>query len=156
MSTKLYWLPTGPSFGPGRVALSACPRDGIASVVASGVNVVVTLITHEEMADVGVSDLSEQCRAGDLTHIHQPIDDYSIPSVADAHVLVGTLRQIQSTGKNILIHCMGGLGRSGLLCALLLVDSGLDPNDAIAIVRDVRSPKAIETPEQELFVRNFR
>ena len=46
-------------------------------------------------------------------------------------------------------HCRGGLGRAGMISARLLVESGVEPEVAIAKVRAAR-PGAIETREQEL------
>lgn len=156
MTTKLYWLPTTQDFGPGRVALSPCPSAGVDAIAAQGVSVVVTLTTKSELVGVGAGDLGAQCRAVGMTHIHQPIKDCGVPLVAEAKPLVLALRQLQRDGESILIHCMGGLGRSGLFCALLLVDAGIAPENAITIVRNTRSPKAIETKEQEQFVRDFQ
>jgi protein-tyrosine phosphatase len=156
MTTKLYWLPTTQEFGPGRVALSPCPSAGVDAIAAQGVSVVVTLTTKEELVGVGAGDLGAQCRAVGVTHIHQPIKDYGVPLVVDAKHLVLTLRQLQRDGETILIHCMGGLGRSGLVCALWLVDAGSTPENAITIVRNTRSSKAIETKDQEQFVRDFQ
>ena len=55
------------------------------------------------------------------------------------------------TDRSIAIHCMGGLGRSGTVAAIILRDLGIPPQSAINIVRQFR-PGAIETKEQEMFV----
>ena len=44
-------------------------------------------------------------------------------------------------------------GRTGTIAACLLVELGLSADDAIAAVRHARSPRAIETAEQEEYVR---
>ena len=54
------------------------------------------------------------------------------------------LRSRLDAGENILVHCCGGLGRSGMVAARLLAESGVDAEEAIARVRAVR-PGAIET-----------
>lgn len=58
-------------------------------------------------------------------------------------------------GANVLIHCVGGLGRSGLVSACYLKSKGLSAVEAIAEVRRARSPRAIETAGQEMFVQEF-
>ena len=55
---------------------------------------------------------------------------------------------------DVLIHCRGGLGRAGTIAARLLIELGTEPGEAIANVRAVR-PGAIETDDQEEFVRNI-
>ena len=57
-------------------------------------------------------------------------------------------------GKNIVIHCMGGKGRSGTIAAILLIEFGEDNKKAIEIVREKRKG-AIETEEQEKFILNY-
>lgn len=58
------------------------------------------------------------------------------------------------TGERLVVHCKGGLGRAGTIACLLLLDSGAvtGADEAMDRVRAVR-PGAIETPEQEVFLR---
>lgn len=57
-------------------------------------------------------------------------------------------------GKRVVVHCSGGLGRSGLVAACCLIGAGLAPNAAMEAVRKAR-PGAIER-SQEPFLRSFR
>ena len=54
-------------------------------------------------------------------------------------------------GKNIVVHCMGGKGRSGTVAAVLLIEFGENNKEAIEIVRKNRKG-AIETKEQEDYI----
>jgi ADP-ribosyl-[dinitrogen reductase] hydrolase len=54
-------------------------------------------------------------------------------------------------GENVVLHCLGGLGRSGMIAARVLVERGLAPAAAITAVRAAR-PGAIETAQQEAYV----
>ena len=54
----------------------------------------------------------------------------------------------------MVVHCRGGLGRAGLTAACLLVQAGMEPGEAMALVRKTR-PGAIENSRQEKFVREF-
>jgi ADP-ribosyl-[dinitrogen reductase] hydrolase len=87
--------------------------------------------------------------------VHFPIPDVSVP--ADGHALrqlvdriVWRLRQ----GRTAVVHCKGGLGRSGTVAAAVLVLLGEEPRRAIARVRAARRG-AIETFAQEAAVENF-
>jgi ADP-ribosyl-[dinitrogen reductase] hydrolase len=53
-----------------------------------------------------------------------------------------------------ITHCRGGLGRAGLVAALLLIETGLEAEAAIRAVRAAR-PGAIETAAQERYVRAY-
>jgi ADP-ribosyl-[dinitrogen reductase] hydrolase len=54
-------------------------------------------------------------------------------------------------GGRIVLHCRGGLERTGTIAARLLVEFGLDSRAAIAAVRQAR-PGAIQTREQDCFM----
>jgi protein-tyrosine phosphatase len=56
----------------------------------------------------------------------------------------------------VVVHCVGGLGRSGMTVACWLVAEGLPAAAAIAEVRRVRSPRAVETDAQAEFVAAFQ
>ena len=56
----------------------------------------------------------------------------------------------------VLVHCVGGLGRTGTIVAAYLKKyHKLSSQGAIEMVRKSRSPRAIETKVQEDMVRNF-
>jgi len=58
------------------------------------------------------------------------------------------LLQILRDDGRIVLHCRGGLGRTGTIAARLLVEFGMDPCDSIRRVRVARMG-AILTREQE-------
>ena len=89
----------------------------------------------------------------DFTHL--PIPDQSVPTLGEARALTAEIRAWQLDGENVVLHCMGGLGRSGLLAACLLVDGGLSADAAIREVREARDPRAVETQVQEEFVARY-
>jgi ADP-ribosyl-[dinitrogen reductase] hydrolase len=88
---------------------------------------------------------------------HLPIVDVSTPDryFEESWDTAGeTLRSLLQNGANVLVHCRGGRGRAGTIAARLLIEVGMEPGTAIAKARKVR-PGAIETPEQERFVREI-
>jgi hypothetical protein len=51
-------------------------------------------------------------------------------------------------GRDVLVHCRGGLGRAGTIGARLLIELGMEPVAAVEKVRSAR-PGAIQTRQQE-------
>ncbi len=76
-------------------------------------------------------------------------------SRSEALNLVGALDRLLVEGHRIVIHCRGGIGRSGLLTASLLVSSGIEPEAAIRQVSDARGFSVPETAQQIQWVRDF-
>ena len=68
--------------------------------------------------------------------------------------ILGEIREARES-SNVAVACMGGVGRTGTVAACALVAGGMTPDAAIATVRSVRHPTAVETVEQERFVRSF-
>jgi protein-tyrosine phosphatase len=64
------------------------------------------------------------------------------------------LRQILLDGGKILIHCRGGIGRTGTVAAQLLVELGMPHEKAIKAVRAARYG-TIETRDQERSVSSL-
>ena len=62
------------------------------------------------------------------------------------------IRTLLRGGEDVLVHCKGGLGRAGMIAARLLVELGMDPEQAIRDVRRARKG-AIETSSQLALVR---
>ena len=56
--------------------------------------------------------------------------------------------------STVVVHCRGGLGRSGMFAASVLVALGRPARKAIEAVREAREG-TIETPDQEDRVRWF-
>ena len=119
---------------------------------------VVTLVEGSELDELRVPGLGDAVRDLHMEWFHLPIRDYAVPDGAAEQewARVGeALRGFLRAGGNVLLHCRGGLGRSGMMAARLLVELGWDPEQAIAAVRRAR-PHAIETEEQLSAVRRTR
>ncbi|MCF7994982.1 MAG: ADP-ribosylglycohydrolase family protein [Chromatiaceae bacterium] len=119
-------------------------------IVDWGAAAVVTLMEPNELAGVGVVHMGEAVEALGMDWYHLPIRDVQPPGqrFENRWVLAGLrLRRLLRRGHKVLIHCRGGLGRSGTVAARLLVELGVASQEAIAAVRSVR-PGTIETRAQ--------
>jgi ADP-ribosyl-[dinitrogen reductase] hydrolase len=119
-------------------------------------SLVITLIEYFEFAMLGVSGFPSTMRRTGLGWRHIPIRDAGTPDATfeRAWSTVGAeARRILLDGGRVLLHCRAGLGRSGMIAARLLVELGMSPESAIAVVRNARTG-AIETRAQEQYVHS--
>jgi protein-tyrosine phosphatase len=156
MQATVYWI-NGP--WRGRLAILLRPRGGdwledeVRSWRAAGVNVVVSALQSEEIAELDVAGEAEHCRANGIEYIAFPIPDRGVPSSVRATVeLVRLLESRLAEGKNVAFHCRQGVGRSALLAACLLASSGVDSEPAFERVGKARGCPVPDTSEQREWV----
>jgi len=126
------------------------------AILAWGATTIVTLLESHELAHLAIARLGVEVQRRGMEWLHLPVPDVSTPGpeFEDKWPAVSDhLRSRLDAGENILVHCRGGVGRSGMISARLLAESGVDAEEAIARVRAVR-PGAIETWEQEQWARS--
>lgn len=119
-----------------------------------GAAAVVTLMPLDELKAVQADNIGTACETRGIEWHHLPIHDVDVPDAdfETAWLYAGLrLRAHLRAGRNVLLHCRGGLGRSGTIAARLLVELGWDAHAAIRAVRAQR-PGAIETRAQESHV----
>lgn len=175
LSTPLRIDPVSAGEGMGRIGITLCPgkndprgmtgawkrdlTDDLDAIRDWGAGAVVTLVTQGEMERLKVQDLGEGVRGRGMEWWHLPIPDGHVP---DEHfearwVEAGAaIRSHLRSGRDVLVHCKGGLGRAGTMAARLMVELGTPTEDAINMVRKSRSWRAIENRKQEAHVRSCR
>ena len=82
--------------------------------------------------------------------------DFGLPDEPEvaARQIAGAFRRAQE-GELIEVGCLGGSGRTGTVLACMAVLAGVPAEEAVAWVRGVYRPQAVETPEQEAWVEWF-
>jgi len=159
MGLTPYWIE--PTF-PGRLAIVPRPRgddwlaDDLAALRAAGINVLVSLLTGEEVEELGLNDEAKLSLAQGLSFISFPIPDRSVPASYNAvRELVGELKRQLTVGKAVGIHCRACIGRSALVAACLLVGDRAKPEEAFQRISVARRAQVPDTPEQVQWVRAF-
>lgn len=127
-------------------------------IKAWGANAVVTLLEEFELKMLGVPALPTLLKERKIEWHHLPIRDVDVPDrlFEDKWRVSGQqLREILSCEGKVLLHCRGGIGRTGTIAARLLVEFGFKPSHAVALVRQTR-PGTIETAAQEQYVLKLK
>ncbi len=142
--------------GGGELALCPMPGRGgaygadLRDLLAHGPALVLTMTTMEEMAAKGAKDLPADLAAHGIGWLHLPVTDFGAPGAAVSAAWPAAsarARAVLAGGGKVLVHCMGGCGRSGMAVLRLMVEAGEEPQAALSRLRAVR-PCAVETEAQ--------
>ncbi len=159
MWTKLHWI-DGP--WPGKLALAARPRGGdwlddeIESWRREGIGTIFSLLTAEEEADLDIAAEASIAKGHGMKFWSFPIVDRQVP-VSESS-LAQALRNLETeldAGRNVVLHCRQGIGRTGLVAACLLVMNGMEPAAAIETLSAARGVPVPETPEQRRWIDQY-
>ncbi len=122
------------------------------------VDVLVSLLEDFEFGMLGIPNLVEEASARNFRVVRFPIQDGHAPDperMPDWVDLITAIVAEVAAGRVVAIHCRGGLGRAGTAGASFLVARGISPARAIAQIREVRSPAAVESRAQEEWIEAF-
>jgi protein-tyrosine phosphatase len=130
--------------------------DYIDAVKEKGVKAVTVLLPEPELERVSRScDLIGRYRAAELQVLHFPLENFSVPDALDMFdELIRNILEILRE-KELLIHCLTGCGRTGMVASGVLVRLGLPVPDAIERVNRVRSGTT-HTFKQIIFLKDYR
>ncbi len=145
----------------GCLLLSAFPESTaiLDRYAAAGAGLVLSLTTTQEMTALGMPPdlLARTCRERGMAWRHMEIADMGVAGSA----ALETWREIAplahgliDAGSTVAIHCRMGLGRTGTLAGLLLIERGMAPHEAIAAIRQAR-PGSIETARQQAMIEGW-
>lgn len=159
MQAEVNWIDVP---GPGRLGIMPHPRgdewlaDELRSLREQGATLIVSLLEEEQAGELGLAEEAQACVAAGLRFRLFPIVDHSVPPLEKKTFdfideLAGEVR----AGEGVAVHCMAGIGRSGLICAAVLIALGLTPVEAMGAASEARGFAVPETEEQCLWLRDY-
>jgi len=147
---------------PGRLFTTRMPRDIITSPLAAekfrqkklffNLDTALVLTETAEYAKYAGADLEEFYSSIGIKTIHRPIIDFSVPELTDIIQDIKDVTWLLAQGKNVLVHCAGGSGRTGMVIAGIVKSVGV--RNPVPWIRRVKSTY-VETEQQEKFVNSL-
>ncbi|MBS0172001.1 MAG: hypothetical protein JSR62_16765 [Nitrospira sp.] len=144
---------------PGRIYGSAMPfglydPEGtlLPKFRAAAIHGVVLLAEPDECREKTGRDLLAMYREEGLTVLPLPIPNYGIPAEGGLPEVLKRAHEQAAQGRNLLIHCSAGLGRTALFATLLARSVlGLSGPEALAWLGR-HQPGALLTPAQIMLI----
>ncbi|XP_077772732.1 cyclin-dependent kinase inhibitor 3 isoform X5 [Podarcis muralis] len=150
---QVSWLALSPTYSQ-FLGICSLPDE----LKSYGVQDVFVLCTRGELSKYRVPHLLEAYQSQGIAVHHHPISDGDTPDIAKCCLILKELRSCLEGDRKTLIHCYGGLGRSCLIaaCLLLQISDTIGPQQAIDSLRDLRGSGAIQTIKQYNYLHDFQ
>lgn len=113
-------------------------------------SLVLSMTPMSELVQARADSLRSDLKTAGIRWAHLPVPDFGAPPEetallwADASVHA---HKALTDGGRVLAHCYGGCGRSGMALLRLMAEAGIEPDDALSLLRQAR-PCAVETDAQ--------
>jgi protein tyrosine/serine phosphatase len=97
-----------------------------------------------------------------VIHVQMPIQDFTTPSCEPMKEILDLIDEVLSEGKNLYVHCFGGMGRTGTVVGCYLVRHGIPGDLVIEKIRELREGlpnegrQSPETDEQRRMVEKWK
>lgn len=130
--------------------------DEIRSLASQRVNIVVSLLTQEEMGELDLCAEAEYCASSGIEFLSFPINDRDVPPLhSKLQDFIQLLRDRIALGRVVVIHCRAGIGRSAIIAACLMVSPGNPVKTVMSAIARSRGLSVPDTNEQLDWVHKF-
>lgn len=118
-----------------------------------GINKIVSLLEEHEQQELGLASEALLCSKNAIEFTSFPMPDRGLPDTKQAIVLAKQLYLEICRGKHVAIHCRAGIGRTGIIAGAVLLRSGLNSTEALALISKARGVQVPDTQEQEHWLK---
>lgn len=155
----LFWI-EGP--GPGRIGVMPRPyggeglEDDLLDLRRQEVDTLVSLLERSEVERYELEREGELCAAMGIDFLPYPIPDHTAPKdLRSTGLFVGGLAARYRRSRRIIVHCLGGVGRSPTIAGAVLLDMGVPMADLVRRMSDARGYPVPEMPEQLEWLKKY-
>jgi len=125
-------------------------------LIRAGADAVITVLPNSELERLSLRTFCEKAAAQPFKWFQLPIEDDSEPDQRFETAWLeakDALIDLVRSNKTIAIHCRGGSGRTGLMAAILLLESGESWDTVKPLIQSIR-PKALTLDPHLSYLRH--
>ena len=141
---------------PGTLSTMAAPQGDLDVILPTlreqGVDTLVSLLPPDQATMLFLADEPTAAYRAGLAFHSLPVPDFGVPDHAAFARPLRELSDQLTAGRHVVVHCWGGVGRSSMIAAALLVIRGSTPEAAWHRVAYARGVPVPETDEQRDWV----
>jgi protein-tyrosine phosphatase len=150
---------------PGGFDDSEITRRRMTAFLEAGINTFFDLTqSHELVSYESILKKQAAIHGIEPAYYRFAVRDHHIPSHETMSVILDAIDDALNAGRNIYLHCWGGIGRTGTAVGCYLVRHGMTNEEALTQVgewfrtmpKHIFFPTSPETDEQIQFVCNWR
>jgi protein-tyrosine phosphatase len=122
--------------------------ESLAQLRLAGAEAVISMTPTDELEKLKVPALPQVVASAGMRWFHLPVEDDAAPGPAFEQAWTNHRDAVMAAlarKGGIVIHCQGGSGRTGLMAALILRETGMDGSQADTLVKGLR-PNALTLP----------
>ncbi len=159
MQPEFYKITT---IGNGFLATMARPRAGdwadeeFSGFAEAGIRLIVSLLEYHENLELGLAEEAGLCESAGLDFVAWPLPDRGVPdNSTELFEFSQNIHRRCAEGESAAIHCRGGIGRSSLVAAAVMLHSGLSVTDALDMIGEARGLSVPDTDEQRQWLIDY-
>ena len=157
--TGVYWIQH--DHQP-RLAIVARPDgderlvDDLLALKSYGIDILVSLLEADEAVYLGLRDEGKFAHLAGMEFISFPMADRTTPENRESFCkLIQRICEEMRTGKRVGVHCRASIGRSTVMTASILIESGWKAVDALDVIAEARGYYVPDTEEQRRWILQF-
>lgn len=155
-----FWIDTD---SPLKLAIVPRPtggaslHDDIRLLKKDGIDILVSLLTREEIHELELEQESAACSSVGISFVNFPLPDRQVPpSPLGFLTFAQFLHKRAVEGQAIGVHCRACIGRSSVLLATVMRLHGFTTKDAFDRISTARRLRVPDTPEQAKWVARLK
>jgi len=116
---------------------------------SKNIDVLVSLLQYQEVVNHSLLNEGVECEDLSIEFINFHIQDHNTPQFfVPFNQLIEQLVSRIELDKNLAIHCYAGIGRTGLVAASILIKMGMQVDEALIKLSQIRGLRVPETIQQ--------